>query len=76
MEQRGWVRRYRDLPDRRAVRLELTEAGAAKATDAQRCLDAALAHCFGGLAADEVRVLVALLARLAAGVPAEGAGGG
>jgi len=27
LEQSGWVRRGRDLPDRRAVRLELTEEG-------------------------------------------------
>lgn len=27
LEQSGWVRRVRDLPDRRAVRLELTEVG-------------------------------------------------
>lgn len=27
LEQSGWVRRVRDLPDRRAVRLELTEIG-------------------------------------------------
>ena len=30
MEKQGWVRRVRDLPDRRAIRLELTDAGAAK----------------------------------------------
>ena len=67
LEQRGWVRRQRDLPDRRAVRLELTEAGAAKAAAARPELEEALAHCFAGLGADEVRELVALLARLGAG---------
>jgi DNA-binding MarR family transcriptional regulator len=30
MERQGWVRRVRDLPDRRAIRLELTEAGLRK----------------------------------------------
>lgn len=30
MEKQGWVRRVRDLKDRRAIRLELTDAGAAK----------------------------------------------
>ena len=64
VEQRGWVQRHRDLPDRRAVRLELTAAGTAKATDAQRCLNEALVQCFAGLEADEVRTLVALLARV------------
>jgi DNA-binding MarR family transcriptional regulator len=29
LEQCGWIRRVRDLPDRRAVRLELTEEGEA-----------------------------------------------
>src|SRR5439155_4384461 len=30
MEKQGWVRRVRDLKDRRAIRLELTDAGDAK----------------------------------------------
>ena len=34
MEQCGWVQRVRDLPDRRAVRLELTEKGETLLADA------------------------------------------
>src|SRR5262245_37627278 len=33
MEKQEWVRRVRDLPDRRAIRLELTPAGEAKLTE-------------------------------------------
>src|SRR5947209_15908671 len=35
MEQHGWVRRVRDLPDRRSLRLEITGAGEAKLEEAQ-----------------------------------------
>ncbi len=34
LEQCGWVRRVRDLPDRRAVRLELTDEGGKTLSDA------------------------------------------
>ncbi len=33
VEQAGWVRRVHDLPDRRAIRVETTESGAAKARE-------------------------------------------
>ena len=58
------MRRYRGLPDRRAVRLELTEAGAAKAAEAQPYLEEVLVRCVADLEADEVRALVVLLKRL------------
>ena len=45
MESQGWVKRVRDLPDRRTIRLALTAAGEAK-------LDQLLPH--SAIAADEV----------------------
>jgi DNA-binding MarR family transcriptional regulator len=30
MEAKGWLERVRDLPDRRAIRLQLTDSGSAK----------------------------------------------
>src|SRR6266540_872015 len=36
MEKQGWVRRVRDLPDRRAIRLELTDEGVAKLEETVR----------------------------------------
>ena len=64
LERRGWVRRQRDPRNRRVVRLELTEAGAAKAAEVETRIHEGLVQCFAGLEANEVRELVALLRRL------------
>lgn len=64
MEKQGWVRRVRDLPDRRAIRIELTAEGAAK-LDGTLAPSAALTErMFGSLSASETAQFIALLDRV------------
>ncbi len=64
LERRGWVRRVRDQPDRRAIRVELTEAGRAKPAEALPVEAAVLAAVFGRLTSQDVMTLTGLLERL------------
>jgi DNA-binding MarR family transcriptional regulator len=64
MEQHGWVRRVRDLPDRRSLRLQLTQAGEEKLEEAQREGRRAANTLFGALSDEELNTLGTLLERL------------
>jgi DNA-binding MarR family transcriptional regulator len=64
MEKQGWVRRVRDLPDRRAIRLELTEAGEAKLAETIGPSTATEARLFELLSQDELHSLSGLLERI------------
>lgn len=64
MEQQGWVRRIRDLPDRRSLRLEITPAGEKQLEDAQREGYRATASIFSCLDDAEIRTLAELLERV------------
>src|SRR5215211_3392408 len=64
MEKQDWVRRVRDLPDRRAIRLELTEAGEAKLAETMGPSTTTEARLFELLSADELHALSALLERI------------
>ncbi len=61
LERHGWVRRVRDLPDRRAIRVELTAAGRAKLLEALPVEAAAIAAVFGHLVPEDVTALTKLL---------------
>jgi DNA-binding MarR family transcriptional regulator len=64
MEKQGWVRRVRDLPDRRAIRLELTEAGEAKLAETIGPSTATEARMFELLSPEEMHALSSLLERI------------
>lgn len=64
MERQGWVRRVRDLPDRRAIRLELTEAGLRKLEETLAPGREATARMFAGLDPRETIELTRLLERV------------
>lgn len=61
MEAQGWVRRRRDLPDRRTIRLALTEAGEAKLAEVMPLSTHASEEAFAGLDADRLAELVRIL---------------
>jgi DNA-binding MarR family transcriptional regulator len=63
MEQQGWVVRLRDLPDRRAIRLQLTDVGHRVLLDATAVGDAALTELFAGVRPAELGLLTRLLGR-------------
>ncbi|MGI8549728.1 MAG: MarR family winged helix-turn-helix transcriptional regulator [Dehalococcoidia bacterium] len=63
MENQGWVRRVRDLPDRRSLRIELTEKGEQKLEMAQQLGMPAMLQAFECLDPDEVIQLGDLLER-------------
>ena len=63
MEQRGWVERVRDLPDRRELRLQITDAGQSFLLEATAVMEQTLAQLFAGLAPAELELLSRLLAR-------------
>ncbi|MFN8557201.1 MAG: MarR family transcriptional regulator [Dehalococcoidia bacterium] len=67
MERHGWVRRVRDLRDRRAIRLELTDRGAAKLEETVGPGSETTIKMFDALKPDEVRLLIDLLARVYGG---------
>ncbi len=64
MEQQGWVRRVRDLPDRRSLRLEITPAGEQQLEAAQREGFRATVAIFACLNDDEIMTLAGLLERI------------
>jgi DNA-binding MarR family transcriptional regulator len=64
MEAQGWVRRVRDLPDRRSLRLELTLAGDRKLAEAQIAGGPAMILALSDLSGDEVCQLGNLLERV------------
>jgi MarR family transcriptional regulator for hemolysin len=64
LEQEGLVRRERDPSDRRAVRLELTDAGRAKHEEMKRAVIAFNKRLVAGLDEAELEELRGLLARL------------
>jgi DNA-binding MarR family transcriptional regulator len=64
MEKQGWVRRVRDLPDRRAIRLELTPEGEAKLVETAGPSAATESRMFDLLSGAEVEVLSSMLERI------------
>lgn len=64
MEKQGWVRRVRDLPDRRAIRLELTEGGAQKLQETAEPGFDTTTRMFARLKPEELEELTALLGRV------------
>lgn len=64
MEAQGWVRRVRDLPDRRSLRIELTELGEEKLAAAQELGTPAMLQAFDCLEREDVILLGNLLERL------------
>jgi DNA-binding MarR family transcriptional regulator len=67
MEKQGWVRRVRDLPDRRAIRLELTDKGEHKLDETLAPGIAVTEELFAHLKPDELVQLTALLGRVYVG---------
>ncbi|MBI2761397.1 MAG: MarR family transcriptional regulator [Chloroflexi bacterium] len=70
MERQGWVRRVRDLPDRRAIRLELTEAGARKLDETVQPGYETTERMFGRLSEKETVELTRLLLEVYEGATA------
>jgi DNA-binding MarR family transcriptional regulator len=64
MEKQGWVRRVRDLADRRAIRLELTQEGERKLEETSVPGLAVTEELFAQLKPDEINHLTALLGRV------------
>jgi MarR family 2-MHQ and catechol resistance regulon transcriptional repressor len=67
LERRNLVRRVRDATDRRSVRVELTEAGAALIMALFPRHAADIARAMSGLSTEELRTLGELLRRLGMG---------
>jgi DNA-binding MarR family transcriptional regulator len=67
MEKQQWVRRVRDLPDRRAIRLELTAAGEAKLEETLTPSGETIERLFSVLGARDVATLTTMLERVYAG---------
>ena len=67
LEDAGWVRRTPDPNDRRAVLLELTDAGAALAADVAKAQRRESSDVFDDLDESERAPLTDLLERVAAG---------
>lgn len=75
MEKQLWVRRVRDLPDRRAIRLELTAAGEAKLTETLGPSGVTVDQMFARLDPSDLASLSSLLERVYEGAMAHlGAG--
>jgi len=64
MERRGWLRRVRDLADRRAIRLALTDAGVAKLEAVAPVGEGCIREVFAELPPETLATLTAALARL------------
>jgi DNA-binding MarR family transcriptional regulator len=64
MEAQGWVQRMRDLPDRRTIRLALTEAGEAKLTEVMPLNARAAEEIFTGLSPDRLDDLCKVLTEM------------
>ena len=64
LERAGLARRVHDLPDRRAIRLELTDAGRAKVAEVRPLLQRAAKQIYGDLGTERARMLRETLASL------------
>ena len=64
LEEEGLVVRRRDTNDRRAVSVELTDAGRAKHTEMLRAVQAFNQRLLAGFSAEDLDVLQALLGKL------------
>ena len=64
LEQCGWVRRIRDLPDRRAVRLELTDEGERILADAWGPAIAATEEVWSAVDTEELAPVLRVLRRV------------
>jgi DNA-binding MarR family transcriptional regulator len=64
MEAQGWVRRMRDLPDRRTIRLALTADGEAKLAEVMPRNELAAGQVFAGLDARRLAALTHILEEL------------
>jgi DNA-binding MarR family transcriptional regulator len=64
LEQSGWVRRVRDLPDRRAVRLELTDEGESALAAAWGPAMAAIEEVWSAIEPEELRPVLTVLRRV------------
>jgi len=64
MEKQDWVKRVRDLPDRRAIRLVLTPAGEAKLAETLSPTTATEMRMFEALSSGELETLTAMLERV------------
>jgi DNA-binding MarR family transcriptional regulator len=67
MEKQQWVRRVRDLPDRRAIRLELTPAGEAKLEETIAPSSATIDRMFSVLNASDLTAFTSMLERIYTG---------
>jgi len=67
MEKQEWVRRVRDLPDRRAIRLELTAAGEAKLDETLGPQNETIDRMFANLTRADLETLATLLDRIHVG---------
>jgi DNA-binding MarR family transcriptional regulator len=76
MEKQQWVRRVRDLPDRRAIRLELTPIGEAKLEETLAPSSDTIDRMFAVLGASDLAAFTSMLERVYAGaalpVPPDG----
>src|SRR5215208_2071827 len=63
MERQGWVTRHRDLADRRAIRLALTDVGHSVLLDAVAAAQPAFDRLVAGLSPAELATLARLLGR-------------
>jgi DNA-binding MarR family transcriptional regulator len=61
---RGWVERCRDLPDRRELRLQLTDPGQSLLLEAAGAMDAALGQVLAGLTPAELGFFARLQTQL------------
>lgn len=61
MERQAWVRRQRDLPDRRAIRLELTPEGEAKLMETLAPTNDTIDGLFEQLGVTDLQMLAQLL---------------
>jgi DNA-binding MarR family transcriptional regulator len=57
LERAGLARRVHDLPDRRAIRLELTSAGQTKVAEVRPLLQNAARHIYGALGETQAHML-------------------
>jgi len=64
LERAGLARRAHDLPDRRAIRLELTPAGQRKVAEVRPLLQAAASHVYVALGDEQAHALRASLSAL------------
>jgi DNA-binding MarR family transcriptional regulator len=64
IERHGWIKRVRDLPDRRRVRLVITPPGAAQLERGAATVDAMLQRIFGPIGEADQGVLAGLLQTL------------